>query len=116
MEVKVISNGSALVSEEKGPSLVSEYASLAPEEVGGKSKGQFKIKAERTTEEIKRDRRQIKQKIKGHGSLAYAYPQSVAVDAMISGFQGPRIPKISAFTLVQTAVNSYESGIGFRTK
>lgn len=64
MEVKVISNGSALVSEEKGPSLVSEYASLAPEEVGGKSKGQFKIKAERTTEEIKRDRRQIKQKIK----------------------------------------------------
>ena len=74
MEVKVISNGSALVSEEKGPSLVSEYASLAPEEVGGKSKGQFKIKAERTTEEIKRDRRQIKQKIKGHGSLAYAYP------------------------------------------
>ena len=67
MEVKVISNGSALVSEEKGPSLVSEYASLAPEEVGGKSKGQFKIKAERTAEEIKRDRRQIKQKIKGHG-------------------------------------------------
>ena len=72
MEVKVISNGSALVSEEKGPSLVSEYASLAPEEVGGKSKGQFKIKAERTTEEIKRDRRQIKQKIKGHGyKLSY---------------------------------------------
>ena len=63
----MISNGSALVSEEKGPSLVSEYASLAPEEVGGKSKGQFKIKAERTAEEIKRDRRQIKQKIKGHG-------------------------------------------------
>ena len=69
----MISNGSALVSEEKGPSLVSEYASLAPEEVGGKSKGQFKIKAERTTEEIKRDRRQIKQKIKGHGLLTYAY-------------------------------------------
>ena len=66
----MISNGSALVSEEKGPSLVSEYASLAPEEVGGKSKGQFKIKAERTTEEIKRDRRQIKQKIKGHGYLS----------------------------------------------
>ena len=89
MEVKVISNGSALVSEEKGPSLVSEYASLAPEEVGGKSKGQFKIKAERTTEEIKRDRRQIKQKIKGHGLLAYAYPQSVPEDLMTSGFQGP---------------------------
>ena len=82
MEVKVISNGSALVSEEKGPSLVSEYASLAPEEVGGKSKGQFKIKAERTAEEIKRDRRQIKQKIKGHGYfsgefLIFEPPESI---------------------------------------
>ena len=65
----MISNGSALVSEEKGPSLVSEYASLAPEEVGGKSKGQFKIKSERTAEEIKRDRRQIKLKIKGFGQI-----------------------------------------------
>ena len=55
----------ALVSEEKGPSLVSQYQALAPEEVGGRSKGTFKLKEERTVAEIKRDRRAIKQKIKG---------------------------------------------------
>ena len=55
----------ALVSEEKGPSLVSQYQALAPEEVGGRSKGTFKLKEERTVAEIKRDRRAIKLKIKG---------------------------------------------------
>jgi len=65
VEIKVVSGGTAaLVSEEKGPSLVSQYQSLAPEEIGGRSKGAFKIKEERSAGEIKRDRRAIKQKIK----------------------------------------------------
>ena len=45
--------------------MVSQYQALAPEEVGGRSKGSFKVKEERTTAEIRRDRRAIKQKIKG---------------------------------------------------
>ena len=70
VEVKVVSGGTAaLVSEEKGPSLVSQYQSLAPEEIGGRSKGTFKIKEERSDAEIRRDRRAIKQKIKGSSQL-----------------------------------------------
>ena len=65
----------ALVSEEKGPSLVSQYQALAPEEVGGRSKGTFKLKEERTTAEIKRDRRAIKQKIKGILDLYWCISQ-----------------------------------------
>ena len=45
--------------------MVSQYQALAPEEVGGRSKGAFKVKEERSTAEIRRDRRAIKQKIKG---------------------------------------------------
>jgi len=63
--VKVLSNAAALVSEERGPSLMTNFSSLAPEEIGGKSKGTFKIKEERTVEEIKSDRRRAKNNIKG---------------------------------------------------
>ena len=63
--MKVLTNTSALVSEEKGPSMVSSFNALAPEEIGGKSKGKFKIKDERTREEIKTDRRKAKNNIKG---------------------------------------------------
>jgi len=64
IEIKVLSNTSALVSEERGPSMMTNFSSLAPEEVGGKSKGKFKMKEERTKEEIKSDRRKAKNNIK----------------------------------------------------
>jgi len=64
VEIKVTSDAPALTSEEKGPSLLSTYSSLAPEEVAGKSKGQFMSKEERSATDIKRDRRRVKAKIK----------------------------------------------------
>lgn len=64
VEIKVISDAPALQSEERGLSLLSAFSSLAPEEVSGKSRGQFMDKSERSATDIKRDRRRVKSKIK----------------------------------------------------
>ena len=64
MEIKVQSDAPALNSEERGLSLLSTFNSLAPEEVGGKSRGSFIDKSERSATDIKRDRRKAKAKIK----------------------------------------------------
>jgi len=64
VEIKVQSDAPALNSEERGLSLLSTFNSLAPEEVGGKSRGSFIDKSERSATDIKRDRRKAKAKIK----------------------------------------------------
>ena len=64
IEIKVISDTPALRSEEIGPSLVSTYSSMAPEEIDGKARGVFMDKSERSATDIKRHRRKVKSKIK----------------------------------------------------
>lgn len=64
IEIKVISDTPALRSEEIGPSLVSTYSSMAPEEIDGKARGAFMDKSERSATDIKRHRRKVKSKIK----------------------------------------------------
>merc|ERR1712158_90381 len=64
VEIKVQSDAPALNSEERGLPLLSTFNSLAPEEVGGKSRGSFIDKSERSATDIKRDRRKAKAKIK----------------------------------------------------
>lgn len=58
------SDAPALNSEERGPSLLSTFSTLAPEEVSGKSRGSLLDKSERSATDIKRDRRRVKAKIK----------------------------------------------------
>jgi len=64
IEIKVISDTPALRSEEIGPSLVSTYSSMAPEEIDGKARGVFMDKSERSATDIKRHRRKVKSQIK----------------------------------------------------
>lgn len=64
VEIKVTSDAPALNSEERGPSLLSTFSSLAPEEVSGKSRGSLMASIERSATDIKRERRRVKAKIK----------------------------------------------------